>query len=215
MHEKEFDIDHLEKFRNGNRQAFQAVFELLYKPVCELAFKVTGSYNDAEDICSEAFIKVYETKDRFESFQHIKAFLYTTAKRLSLNYLRNAEIHQRSHKEIAYLSSNLSAWEQILDEEIIFNELLREIHLEIDNLSRISTRYVQILQLTIFEKKKAEEIAQLLGISESTVRNLKAKAIKNLQIAFLKKGLLPTALVFELTHFILDKVRQLSSLPSA
>lgn len=202
MSEKELDINQLERFRKGDRQAFQTIFTLLNKTVCEIAYKVTGSAAEAEDICSDAFIKLFENRERIENFQHLKGFLYTITRNLSLNYLRKTEIHHKSHRELSYLAGDPSGWEQAIEEAIIYNELIREIRIEIDNLSKVSPRYAQVLELTVFEKKKTEEIARLLGISESTVRNLKAKAIRNLQAAFLKKGLLSNAALIGLASLL-------------
>lgn len=193
MSVEEFDSIYLEEFQNGNRLAFESVYRALKRPVYETVFKLLRSHADAEDICSECFIKLYQGGSGMKSYEHIKGFLYTTSKRLSLNLIKSRQIRSSSHKEIALMSDSYQEWEHILDGEIIFNEMVNEIRIEIENLSKISNRYVQIIELTVLQKKRSKEVAELLGISESTVRNLKANAIKKLQVAFLKKGLLSAA----------------------
>ena len=124
MNEQEFDTFYLEKFRKGHQNDFEAVFGSLYRPVCEMASKVTRSTAEAEDICSEAFIKLFEARERFENFQYIKAFLYLTVRNLSLNYLRNSQLQHKRQKEMICLAEPGDDV-QTLEAEIIHNENIK------------------------------------------------------------------------------------------
>jgi len=62
-----------------------------------IAYRMTGSVSDAEDIVQEAFARLAQTLDRGVPVTEPKAYLATTATRLSLNHLRSARLHRESY----------------------------------------------------------------------------------------------------------------------
>ena len=62
-----------------------------------LAYRMTGSVSDAEDIVQEAFARLAQALRGGTAVSEPKAYLATTATRLALNHLRSARLHRESY----------------------------------------------------------------------------------------------------------------------
>ncbi len=60
-----------------------------------IAYRMTGSVMDAEDIVQEAFIR-FQSVDRSE-VENVKAFLTTITTRLALNHLASARVQRETY----------------------------------------------------------------------------------------------------------------------
>jgi RNA polymerase sigma-70 factor, ECF subfamily len=70
---------------NGDRQAYALLVDDYKVLIYNLAFRMTGSYQDADDLTQEAFIKAYDNLWRFDRKRKFFSWLYT----ISLNCIRN------------------------------------------------------------------------------------------------------------------------------
>jgi RNA polymerase sigma-70 factor, ECF subfamily len=77
--------------------SFEDAFEELRPALFSLAYKITGSRADAEDIVQECFLRLHNAGPG-DAIRSLKAYLTTIAARLSLNRLRD----QRTRRE-AYI----------------------------------------------------------------------------------------------------------------
>ena len=68
-------------------------FEALLRPQLEsayrLAYRLTGSAEDAEDLVQEVFIRVYRHIGRFDRSKKFSTWIYTISSNLAKNELRN------------------------------------------------------------------------------------------------------------------------------
>lgn len=62
-----------------------------------IAYRMTGSVTDAEDIVQEAFARLAQALRGGTPVSEPKAYLATTATRLALNHLRSARLHRESY----------------------------------------------------------------------------------------------------------------------
>ena len=62
-----------------------------------IAYRMTGSVSDAEDIVQEAFARLARALRGGTPVSEPKAYLATTATRLALNHLRSARLHRASY----------------------------------------------------------------------------------------------------------------------
>ena len=71
---------------------------LEYRPLMfSIAYRMTGSVSDAEDIVQEAFARLAQALRRGTTVSEPKAYLATTTTRLALNHLRSARLHRESY----------------------------------------------------------------------------------------------------------------------
>ena len=62
-----------------------------------IAYRMTGSVGDAEDIVQEAFIRAYRAEDAGTLVESPQAFLATTTTRLAIDHLRSARVRRESY----------------------------------------------------------------------------------------------------------------------
>ena len=167
-------------FNEGSERAYYRLYEELYPSIFTLAHRLIPNIQEAEDICSESFVKLFQTAEKFTDAQSLKAFLFRITRNACLNALRNNERYLLRHKEFQYLLQN----DQEISDQELQAELVAWIYASIEKLPK-KCRKVFKLTLTGFSY---EEIAAQLNVSESTVRNQKARGLKLLRIALFKEN---------------------------
>ena len=86
--------------RTGDGDAFRLLVERHSRRVFRLAFRLTGSEADAEDIVQETFLRAYRNLDRFEERAVVGSWLYRIATNcaIDLNRRRKAEAPGRAEE---------------------------------------------------------------------------------------------------------------------
>lgn len=152
---------------------FKKFFEEFFPAVYALMRKYTQEDEVAWDLAQDAFLKLWDKWDEFAGEENAKAFVYTVAKNLFVNY-RNRE------KLKAEVYANLEI------DEVDDNNYLKEImaietkcllYAAIDQLPP-QTRTIILLNLA---GKNNTEIAEDLSISVNTVKSLKKAAYQTLR----------------------------------
>jgi RNA polymerase sigma-70 factor (ECF subfamily) len=69
----------------GETEAFAVLVDIYKGPVFRLAFRMTGSAQDADDLTQESFLRAFQSLRRFQAGERFFPWLYT----LSLNVIRN------------------------------------------------------------------------------------------------------------------------------
>jgi len=164
----------------GNRAAFKAVFELYEKRLYYFIHSITKSDYATEEILQEVFIKIWTKKETIDLEYSFDAFLFTIAKNSTYNYLRSIANQESLKKEYW---KNISFLNEETENTILLGEYEDIVN---DILQQIPTQKRSIFVLSKQQGKSNEEIANLLGITQKTVKN---HLWKTLQI--IRTGLKP------------------------
>jgi len=73
------------RVRRGERAAFAVLVDAYAKPIFNLAFRMAGSRQDADDLAQETFLRAFEQLPRFDPERSFYTWIYT----ISLNLIRN------------------------------------------------------------------------------------------------------------------------------
>ena len=177
--------DWLTAFNQGNDRAFQVIFEQYNKVLFTCAIQLVKDKEQAEDIVSETFAKLWQRHEVFQTEDHVKAFLFVTTRNASLNYLRHIQRKTASQSELSYLQKDKDDQDIITD--MIEGELLKKIYPLIETLP---DKCRKIFKLIYFEDASTDEVAEKLRITPRNVLNQKRRAI-----LLLKKKLLVAAFI--------------------
>lgn len=188
---QELQDDIILAFRQGERTAFDAIYDQLHKPIITFC-KYMVPVEDAEDITAEIFFKLWKSRKSWDSIKNVKAFLYRSARNACINYLRQQKSKSTKHKQLGEL---MAGGEELILRSELESELINRIRQEIENLPPSCKT---VFTLSYFEGYKTPEIAEKLSISAQTVKNLKSAALKAVRISILKKGLQVNLVVFML-----------------
>ncbi len=75
----------------GDREAFAALVDAYKGPVFRLAFRMTGSAQDADDLTQESFLRAFQSLGRFRAGERFFPWLYTISLNVIRNHLRKAK----------------------------------------------------------------------------------------------------------------------------
>jgi len=173
-------------FNRGDERAFHGLYQQLYPSILVFANNMVSNTQEAQDICTDCFIKLFQCNEKFESIQNVKAFLFTITRNACINSLRKEAKHSLGNKQLRYLMEDK---EEIFKNEVEA-ELIEMIYLSIEKLP---TKCRDIFRMTLLGYSY-EEIAEQCNVSISTVRNQKARGLKLIRKALLKDKDLSRAL---------------------
>jgi RNA polymerase sigma-70 factor (ECF subfamily) len=178
------DKDWLTAFNQGNSSAFRVIFENYNRHLFTCAVQLVKDKEQAEDIVSEAFAKLWQRHETFNNEDHVKAFLFVATRNACLNHLRHIQRKTASQSELSYLRKDKDDKDIIMD--MIEGELLKKIYPLIETLPN---KCRTIFKLIYFEDASTDEVAEKLKITPRNVLNQKSRAIQ-----LLKKKLLVAVL---------------------
>lgn len=125
----------------------------------------------AEDCVQESIYKTYLAKERIPDENTLKSYIYTAVRNRAVSILRKNNA-QRNYVK------NLDLSEQDITASLIEQETIRRLFVAIDALPE---HIRQVFDLSFEEGLKNQEIARLLGITESAVKKRKARMIELLR----------------------------------
>lgn len=148
-------------------RSFEELCKENYKRIYKYIFTMTGSRESTEDLIQDVFTVAYEKGDVFLQHEKPTAFLYRTARNLTLTYLKR---HRISAME--YLSENTSDSDTDLCEK-----LLTDIDRKIDEtaytgqvIESLNSNQYDLYTQRYIKHKSIKEIALNEGISETAMR---------------------------------------------
>ena len=134
----------------------EAVFRRHFSSVYRLCYSYLGSAADAEDAAQSVFMKLVDRPRPFEDEGHERAWLIVCASNLCKDILKSAHrtrVVALPEREDARLGTR-----DAVDETI-------------DAVLRLPPKYKDCVYLHYYEGYKTDEIAHMLGVPASTVRN--------------------------------------------
>jgi RNA polymerase sigma-70 factor (ECF subfamily) len=160
------------KIQDGNIKEFEQLFKKYYEPLCHYAIKIVKDVDVAEEVVQEFFYGYWKNRATLSIQLSLNAYLYRSVKNNSLAYLRQQTVRQR-YAEKAKSEFN-EADSTTVEDEIIAEELSKVID---DTLHQLPERCSTVFQMSRFEGKKYQEIADYLAISIKTVEADMGKAL--------------------------------------
>lgn len=158
-----------ERFVKGDEKALELLYDQYFATLGVYAGRFLREENVCVDIVHESFIKTWEKRKQFTSFQMIISFLYACVRNACLNELRHLDI---KNKVLLQQASSLD-----IEGEIIEHEVKRIIWAEI---ARLAGDYKEIMAMSL-EGYSTKEISEELNLSEQTIKNKKGEALKQLR----------------------------------
>ena len=158
--------------RDGNKDAFCALMEAHEAKIYALCFKYMKNTHDASDAAQDAILKIYVHIAKFHFNSAFSTWVYRVVVNTCVDLLRK-------RKNIVPLEEyeTKSPWANP-DEEVLFLEFRAGLKKAVADLP---IDFKNVLILRDMEHKKYEEIAQILGISEGTVKSRLSRAREKLK----------------------------------
>ncbi len=167
------DRDLVQACLSGKVDAYQKIMERYSGKAMALALNMLRHREDAEDVCQEAFVKVFNNLDRYDPQQDFKNWFYTVLYRRCLDHMRK---RKRFYSFMVKFRN-----EPDLEAALMRQGPARNPGLDPRLLEVLSPREKMTLILWANEGYTGEEIASVLRCSPSTARVNLYKARKKLK----------------------------------
>ncbi|WP_162343589.1 RNA polymerase sigma factor [Cyclobacterium salsum] len=158
----------LDGFRNGDRKAFEKIYQYYRVPVIRFSVSIIKDEQEAENIYHEVFMKILKRRSKIRPELNFNSYVFTSVKNEIFDYLK-ALNKNNSLKE--------KFWDRIHQEEDDCSQVKEEQLTKMESIiGNLSPKRRKILEMNYFEKKSYNEIADILMISKNTVKNQLVKA---------------------------------------
>lgn len=160
-------------------KTIEQLFRIWYRPLCLYALHYLEDLDEAEDLVQDVFCTLWKKTSEGLNPAEGKAYLYTCVRNRCMDLLRSPSRKNRpSSLEGLGVDESLALTEY--DDSDLRDSSLEEARMWVE-ISRLPRRCRRILLMGKVQAKKYSEIARELGISENTVRNQMAKALKTVR----------------------------------
>jgi len=159
----------------NDQAAYKELFVLLHSRLKQFAYSILKSQEEAEELVSDLFIKVWQKRDQLTTIESPLLYFYTTAKNLAYNRLNKQKRQQNLQPEewLVHLNSIYFDPEQLMMTE----EMMRQIRQAVNGLP---PRCRVIFKLVKEDGLKYKEVAELLQLSVKTIEAQMAIALRRL-----------------------------------
>lgn len=154
--------DLIDRCKNGDDRAFQSLYKLYAKAMYNVSFRITGREEDAQDAVQESFISAHRNIQHYRGDSAFGAWL----KRIVIN--RSINVMRARKAELWPEDEQFDIEEQEATQVYREDMTIERIRLAIMNLP---DGYRSVVSLYLLEGYDHEEIATILGISESTSKS--------------------------------------------
>jgi RNA polymerase sigma-70 factor (ECF subfamily) len=155
------DAELIRRVRAGDNTAFDALVALYMRQAFQMAYRVVGHREDAEDLVQESFLAVYQYLDSFDAERPFGPWLNRIVMNRGAN-LRRSRTRRRTEPEVESVSTAPSALEESTRSET--RELLQRA------LATLNERQRMIVTLFDVDGLTSTEIGERLSLAPGTVR---------------------------------------------
>ena len=167
--------------RQGDSEAFQTLVERHSRRAFQLAYRMTGNEQDAEDVVQEAFIRAYRQLNRFEARAHFSTWLHRIVANCSVDLIRS----RRSRYDHAS-TDDLAPTEQPETGDANPERLAASAQIEqkvASAMSELSPLERAAFMLRHYEGRSIAEIGKTLGLGTSATKHSVFRAVRKLRAA--------------------------------
>ncbi|MDR3170420.1 MAG: RNA polymerase sigma factor [Treponema sp.] len=142
------------------RRLYDTVFPILFR----VAYRIANSEEAAEDLCQEAFFRLYEKNMVFPNSEEAKYWLIRVVKNAALNYAKRKDRERKAYQKAFREYTRV---EETGEHALIKQETQAEIQ---EALEQLPENLRMVLILKEYGELNYKEIGRALGISEGNVK---------------------------------------------
>ncbi|MEQ6118935.1 RNA polymerase sigma factor [Reichenbachiella sp. MALMAid0571] len=180
-------MNHSEKIirdaQAGDKRAFNKLVSLWYKRIYNFSYKYFNDHDLATEAAQRTFISLFKSLPNLQEIEKFKPWLY----KIVLNFCRDEErkANTRSKLVIAnndkqdYVIMNIPDTENSEPDTLYMQNQISE--LVLNSIEKLNEEQKEVLIMKEYEGLKFREIAEIIGISENTVKSRLYYGFSNLK----------------------------------
>ncbi|KJF27839.1 RNA polymerase subunit sigma-24 [Clostridium aceticum] len=162
----------IEKARRGDIESFELLIEAYQKKAFNIAYRILGNLEDANDVTQEALVKVYRSIHNFKGNSSFSTWLYSIVNNVCIDFIRKNKkaklLYIDGQQEQGAYTKELP--DEMNTPECLFekNEVKRMVH---DAINQLNYEQRTIIVLRDIQGFSYQQIAEMLEISVGTVKS--------------------------------------------
>ncbi|OGY44907.1 MAG: hypothetical protein A2729_03955 [Candidatus Buchananbacteria bacterium RIFCSPHIGHO2_01_FULL_39_14] len=173
------------RLKRKDPEAFAKLYDLYVTPIYRFIYFKVPTRQDAEDLTSEVFLKIWQYVSETEDIiENLRALLYRSARNLVIDfYRRNANKEIISADQVSFILEDDR--QQSLLSQVETKLEMKNIELI---LRQMKDEYREVIILRFIEELPISEMAKILDKSKGSVRVLLHRALKVAKSLLAKDG---------------------------
>lgn len=162
------------RFLSGDKSGLEEIIRLYSDSLTLYLCTLVGNIDDAREIMTETFVKLYVKKPKYSGKSTFKTWLYSIARHTAYDFIKNkSKYHSLSDEELNSLPSRYD-----LEKEIEEEDKKKSLYKAID---RLKPEYRQVIYLIYIEGFDNSETAEIMKKSKKQTGELLYRAKKSLK----------------------------------
>lgn len=170
------------RLQQGDPKAFTELYEIYVKRLYAFSLHIVKSPELAEDAVHDVFVKIWENRNKIDPDRSFQSYLFTVTRNHLLNIIKRSQLELSFREKIM---THAEPFQNITEEGYQFKESNNNLRQAITHLP---DRRKLIFELCHNEGLTYKQVAEKLGISDSTVNSQMVKALKSIKDFLLLKG---------------------------
>jgi RNA polymerase sigma-70 factor (ECF subfamily) len=166
----------------GDKQALQVLFGRHNVRVYRFVLRFLNDEAAAEDLVSEVFFDVWRQASRFEARSQVSTWLLAIARNKALSALRRRSTEELDDEVAEFIEDPAD------NPEVTMHKKQRSSILA-DCLTQLSAAHREIIDLVYYHEKSIDEVAEIIGVPQNTVKTRMFYARKRIAELMNGKGL--------------------------
>lgn len=161
----------LEFQKNNTEDAFNILVQRYKNPLTNFVFRFLGDFESCADVVQETMIKVYRYKDSYSSVAKFSTWVFTIAGNLARTEYRRQRrrnlfsINDYGEDHSTYDLPDESSRPDVITDSGIKDEIIQKA------LGKVKETYREAVILRDIQGLSYEEISEILGVNEGTVKS--------------------------------------------
>jgi len=171
-HKTSEESDLVRRIQAGDEIAFRAIVDRYQSKVFSIIYGVLRNHNDAEDISQQVFSKIYFSIRNFDFRSSLLTWIYKITVNECYDYLRKKRV-----RKLVYESDfseddaqRMEASDPAIDPGAPMDTQLANRDMVAKLLSKVSQEDRSLIMLKEVEGHSVEELAQMTGLNENTIK---------------------------------------------
>lgn len=182
----------LQLIQEGNKQAFNTLFEKYWQKAYSDAYKRLKNHDNAKDIVQEIFVHIWINRKNLK-INNLPAYLYVSIRNKVINFVaKQKPIHPFFDN-----LENITKKNSFADAGLLWKDFFNSYEALLNSLP---PKRQTIFRLRYQEDISTKEISKRLGVTQKTVQNQLGKAINSLKVTLLRSLVIGLILYYKM-HF--------------
>ena len=163
------------KIREGDRKSFSELYISNFNLMCDFGVSITQDEEVTRELVQDVFLSIWVNRREWQPKGTIRSYLYRAIKNRCLDYLKHKKIEKK--------------WQEIMRNSRSENEATPHddyARVELESIvqkavNKLPKKQKMVFLLSRVQGLKYREIAEVMEISEKTVENQMAHALRKLR----------------------------------